>query len=95
MTFDADSCAAKASSSGLKRLIRSLVESIANECDAEMCEAKTVFGNTIREHLVSPVLQKVYKDLFPYGCAIVIVLFIILIFVLLIMFMVITKGLLK
>jgi hypothetical protein len=93
MQANEESCTSRAS--GLKRLILSLVESIANECDAEMCEAKTMFGNTIREHLVSPVLQKVYKDLFPYVCAIVVVLIVILVFVLLIMFLVITKGLLK
>ncbi|AUF82388.1 hypothetical protein TetV_296 [Tetraselmis virus 1] len=90
-----EECVKTKSSSSFKKIIKSIVESIANECDAEMSEAKLVFGNTIREHLVSPVLQKVYKDLFPYVCAVVVVLIIILIFVLLLMFLLLTRGLLR
>lgn len=87
-----DGCS-NAKTSSLKKIMKSVIESIANECDAEMCEAKLIFSNTIREHLVSPVLQKVYKDLFPYVCAVAIVLIIILVFVLLLMFIIITRGL--
>lgn len=78
----------------VKRIIRGLMKSIADECDQEFVEAKTLFGDKIKEHLVSPVLQKVYKDLFPYVCAVAGVLIIILIFVILMMFMILTRGLL-
>lgn len=83
-----------ASDSSLKRIIRGLMKSIANECDEEFMEAQTMFGDKIKEHLVAPVLQKVYKDMFPYVCAVAAVLIIILVFVLLLMFLVMTRGLL-
>ena len=69
--------------SSMRRVLRSLMQSIMHECDSEFGEAKLAFRETIREHLVSPVLQKVYKDLFPYVCALVVVLTVILVFVLL------------
>jgi len=78
--------------SSLKRIIRGLMKSIADECDEEFIQAQTVFGDKIKEHLVSPVLQKVYKDLFPYVCAVSAVLVIILVFVLMLMFVVLTRG---
>lgn len=80
--------------SSVKRILRGLMKSIADECDEELVEAKTLFGDKIKEHLVSPVLQKVYKDLFPYVCAVAAVLVITLVFVLLMMFMILTRGLL-
>jgi hypothetical protein len=79
--------------SSMRVILKSIMKSIAEECDAEILEAKTLFGNKINQHLVSPVLQKIYKDLFPYVCAVAIVLLIILIFVLLLMFVVVTQGL--
>ena len=45
-------------SPGLQKLIRSLVETIAHEC-----EVKALLGAAIREHLVTPI----YKELFPYA----------------------------
>lgn len=83
-----------ASTSSFKRIVRNVLKSIIEECDSEFDEAKTMFGNKINEHLVSPVLQKVYKDLFPYVCAVIAVLVIILVFVLLMMFTILTRGLL-
>ena len=80
--------------SSLKRILRGLMKSIADECDEEFMEARSMFGDKIKEHLVAPVLQKVYKDLFPYVCAVAAVLIIILVFVLLLMFMILTRGLL-
>lgn len=80
--------------SSLKRILRGLIKSLASECDEEIMEAQSLFGNKIKEHLVSPVLQKVYKDLFPYVCAVAAVLIIILIFVLLMMFLIMSRGML-
>lgn len=80
--------------SSVKKILRGLMKSIADECDEEFVEVKTLFGDKIKEHLVSPVLQKVYKDLFPYVCAVAAVLIIILVFVLLMMFIILTRGLL-
>lgn len=80
--------------SSLKRIVRGLMKSIAEECNEEFMEAQTMFGDKIQEHLVAPVLQKVYKDLFPYVCAVAAVLVIILVFVLLMMFMILTRGML-
>ena len=83
-----------AADSSVKRILRGLMKSIADECDEELVEAKALFGNKINEHLVSPVLQKVYRDLFPYVCAVAAVLVIILVFVIMMMCMIITRGLL-
>lgn len=76
----------------IKRILRGVIKSIADECDEEFVEAGTMFGDKIKEHLVAPVLQKVYKDLFPYVCAVAAVLVIILVFVLLMMLMLLTRG---
>lgn len=81
--------------SSLRKILKSILKSICEECDAEILEAKALFGNKINQHLVAPVLQKVYKDLFPYVCAVAAILLVILVFVLLLMFVVVTKGLLR
>mgnify|MGYP006889506309 CR=1 FL=1 len=77
----------------LRRILRDVLRSIAAECDSELVEARALFGDKINQHLVSPVLQKVYKDLFPYVCAVAAVLVIILVFVLMVMFVVLSRGL--
>lgn len=80
--------------SSVKRILKSLMKSIADECDEEFVQAQSMFGAKITERLVAPVLQKVYKDMFPYVCAVAAVLIIILVFVLVMMFMILSRGLL-
>ena len=77
--------------SSLRRILRSVIRSVAEECDEELLEARTLFGNKIKEHLVSPVLQQVYKDLLPYVCAGAAVLIVILVLALLAMFVIVTR----
>lgn len=76
--------------SSFKKLLSSILKSINDE---ELCEARQQFSETFRDQLVSPVIEKVYKDLFPYVCAVAAVLIIILVFVLMMMFFMITRGL--
>ena len=78
--------------SSLKRILRGVMKSIADECDQELVEARALFGDKINEHLVSPVLQKVYKDLFPYVCAVAAVLVFTLVFVVLMLFIVVVRA---
>lgn len=80
--------------SSIKRIIRKVIASIADECNEELVEAKTMFGDKIKEHFVSPVIQKVYKDMFPYVCAVSAVLVITLVLCLMLMIMIITRGVL-
>ena len=78
----------------IRKIIKNVLKSVMEECDAELLEAKALFETKINQHLVLPALRQVYKDLFPYVCAVAAILIVILIFVLLMMFLVVTKGIL-
>ncbi len=64
----------KHASPGLQKLIRSLVETIAHEC-----EVKALLGDTIRE-IVTPIVQQCLKDLFPYAVVVVAAVFLLCVF---------------
>jgi hypothetical protein len=34
-----------------------------------LCERDAEIVDSIRQHLLAPILQQVYRDVFPYACA--------------------------
>ena len=48
---------------GVKRLVIMLSESFKEA----LCERDAEIVDTVRQHLVTPILQQVYKDLLPYA----------------------------
>lgn len=56
--------AAPSSGTGVKRLVKMLSETFRDA----LCERDAEIVDSIRQHLLAPILRQVYRDIFPYAC---------------------------